>query len=85
LKGFAVFLSVFVSLYSGLHLYLWLKIRQALNLGGMAGALFLLAMITAPVLIRVFERNGFEALARNLAAIGYTWMGLLLLFVSISV
>lgn len=39
-------------------------------------------MVFAPVVIRVSERHGLELIARSLAYIGYTWMGLLFLFVS---
>ena len=37
-------------------------------------------MILAPILVRVSEKAGLEALARILAYVGYTWMGALLVF-----
>ena len=37
-------------------------------------------MILAPILVRVSERAGLEALARILAYVGYTWMGAILIF-----
>ena len=51
---------------------------------GIALAVFLIIMILAPVGVRLLEREGFESLARLLAYIGYAWMGLVFLFVSIS-
>ena len=41
-------------------------------------------MVFAPILVRLLERQGLEAVARFLAFIGYFWMGLLFLFVSAS-
>lgn len=88
MKGFVIFLTVFLSIYSGLHLYAWIKIRQALNLSPAAGfalILLLMVMIVSPILVRLLERGGLESTARLLAYIGYTWMGLVFLFVSISI
>ena len=39
-------------------------------------------MVFAPVIVRILEKHGFESMARLLAYLGYTWMGLLFLFVS---
>jgi len=83
-----VFLTVFLSLYSALHLYSWIKMRQALQIGIGASLLSLLfpaAMIFAPVVVRLLENAGHHGAARLLAYLGYTWMGLLFLFVSLSV
>ena len=44
----------------------------------------MIIMVFVPLLVRFFERLGFEAVARFLAFIGYFWMGLLFLFVSAS-
>ncbi len=52
---------------------------------GFALVLFLMGMIVSPVLVRLLERGGLENTARCLAFIGYTWMGLLLIFISISI
>jgi len=87
LRGFAIFLTVFLSLYSGLHLYAWFKIRQAISMGPAAGSaliFFLVIMIASPILVRLLERGGWENAARLAAFIGYTWMGLLFIFVVIS-
>lgn len=87
LVRFIIFLFVFFSIYGGLHLYAFLKIRQALTFGTGAAvslAAFMAGMIIAPVLIRISERQGFEFLARVLAYMGYAWMGLIFFFVSVT-
>jgi len=87
LGRFIIFLLVFLSLYSGLHLYGFLKTRKALACSpGITAMLvsFMALMVFAPVIIRILERHGFELAAQSLAYIGYTWMGFLFLFVSAS-
>jgi len=82
-----IFLLVFISIYSGLHVYALAKTHQALALNPGATytlAAFLLLMIFSPILVRLLESVGFETTGRSLAYIGYTWMGLLFLFVSSS-
>jgi predicted MPP superfamily phosphohydrolase len=83
--GFIIFLLVFLSLYSGLHLYGFLKVKRALTLDPAATTaliIFMAIMVFAPILVRILERMGFESVARLLAYIGYSWMGLLFLFFS---
>ncbi len=83
----SLFLLTFFLIYSGVHVYFFARVRAAFAFGPAATAcliLFLLAMVCAPVLIRLAERGGFEASARWLAYIGYGWMGLLFLFFSVS-
>jgi predicted MPP superfamily phosphohydrolase len=85
--GFVLFLLVFLSVYSGLHLYALLKVRAALTLGtGMyVGILiFMVIMVLCPIIVRVLERFGLESMARLLAHVGYIWMGFLFLFISAS-
>ena len=81
---FAVFISVFFTLYGLLHSYAFLKVRCALSLsrwGSISLALFMAFMVFFPILVRVLERYGMESVLKVLAYAGYTWMGLLLLFV----
>jgi predicted MPP superfamily phosphohydrolase len=62
-------------------------VRAAFAFGTLTGivlSLFMLVMIAAPVLIRLSEKAGLDLPARFLSYIGYTWMGLLFLFVSAS-
>jgi predicted MPP superfamily phosphohydrolase len=83
----SLFLLSFFLIYGGTHLYFFLKVKGAVNLGTTTGiclALFLLLMTMAPVLVRVLEREGTEAAARLMAYTGYVWMGFLFLFFSAS-
>lgn len=78
------FLSAFLAIYGGGHLYLLARARGACRLAGwptlvLAG--WLLLMLAAPVLTRLFERADHDGLARVTALLGYTWMGLLFYFV----
>lgn len=82
-----LFFVTFFSLYSLLHFYLLMKARSAFNLPGRYVALiipFLVFMIFAPVIIRQSEKHGLDEFARILSYVGYTWMGLLVLFCSVS-
>ena len=83
-----LFLLTFFLLYGSLHLYIFLKIKAALAFGT-ATIIFLLffmaIMVSAPVIVRVSERYGFELSARLISHIGYTWMGILFLFFSFSI
>ena len=45
-------------------------------------AIFMAAMVFAPVIVRILENHGHEFIAQPLAYLGYTWMGLLFVFVS---
>ena len=81
----SLFLLTFFLLYSSLHLYTFLKIKGALAFGAVATILLICLMaimVSAPVVVRVSERHGFELSARLIAYVGYTWMGLVFLFFS---
>ena len=81
----SLFLFTFLLLYSSLHLYLFLKIKETFALGmgmGLGIVIFMAVMVASPILVHVFERYGWEALARLLSYIGYSWLGLIFLFCS---
>jgi len=76
------FLFIF-GVYGGIHVYAFLKARQALGFGWAAGAplaLFMLFMVGAIFLIRTLERHDLELTARTLSWVAYLWMALLFLF-----
>jgi predicted MPP superfamily phosphohydrolase len=82
-----LFLLTFFLVYGGLHLYAFLKVRAAFSFGIQANiflALFMVLMILSPIIVRFAERSGFELAARMFAYIGYTWMGILVLFIAAS-
>jgi uncharacterized protein len=84
---FFLFITTFTSLYTGMHVYAFLKLRRAVSLGWVAAALiaaFMIVMILTPILIRVVESADLEREARIFAYVGYTWMGFLFLFFAAS-
>ena len=81
----AIFLSVFLTLYGSLHLYVFWKAKRAFGFHKHVGVLlglFMGFMTVCPILVRVSERQGLESLAGVLAYGGFTWMGFLFLFVA---
>ena len=77
------FLLTFFSLYSLLHVYVLLRIRSTFALGAVliiVLIIFMAVMVSAPVLVRMAEGRGLEAVARVLSYVGFTWMGLVFLF-----
>ncbi len=83
-----MFLLVFLLIYGGLHLYMFLRARAGLGLGTKTSvyfAAFLMLMVFAPILTRLFEKPGVESIARAIAYVGYTWMAILFLFFSVSI
>jgi len=84
----SLFFITFYLLYSGLHCYIFLKARQAFHFRWTLGipiCVVFLVMILAPVIVRLLEKEGHESLARFTAYTGYSWLGLLFLFFSISI
>jgi uncharacterized protein len=80
-----LFLLTFFLLYGGMHLYAFLKAKTAFAFGLQTSIgvwLFMLVMLFAPFIVRLSERAGLETFARLMSYIGYTWLGILFLFVS---
>jgi len=75
-----LFVFVFLSIYAGMHtLVFWgvsplLKGHPALPA---LCALWMGLMVLMPIAVRLLDHQGFPALARPLAWVGYTWMGFL--------
>jgi len=83
-----LFLFSFFLLYSLLNLYVFLKLKHAYPIGKVTivcAGLFMLAMVFAPVVVRLMEKAGHDDFARFASYIGYTWMVLLFLFFSVSI
>ncbi|MCG6909031.1 MAG: metallophosphoesterase [Deltaproteobacteria bacterium] len=82
-----LFLLLYISIYGGVHAYAFMKLKRGLELG-MTGnsllALLMLLMVVAPMAVRAMEHAVQGTLARGLAVIAFTWMGLVFLFVSCS-
>ncbi|MHB8254502.1 MAG: hypothetical protein ACYDEV_12585, partial [Acidiferrobacter sp.] len=77
---------LFVALYALAHIFIWRVLVSGLLLSAWAQgglALVLLVLGTMPFLARRLERRGHVKLARIFAWVGYTWAGLVLLFVMV--
>lgn len=75
---------VFIALYGLAHVYIWHAIVSGVHLPVWAQGLLafgLLALGLTPFLARRLERRGYAQLGRLFAWVGYTWAGLVLLFV----
>jgi predicted MPP superfamily phosphohydrolase len=82
-----LFLLTFFSIYSLLHLYVFLKIRSAFPLGAVLIIViicFMAVMVSAPVLVRIAESHGLEIVARLLSFVGFTWLGVIFFFFTAS-
>jgi predicted MPP superfamily phosphohydrolase len=78
-----LFLISFLSLYGGMHLYAFLRLRGAFTPGRTAGtvlAVWMALMTAAPLLVRLAEGAGFEQTAGWMAWPGYVWMGGIFIF-----
>ena len=82
-----LFLIFFFLVYGMMHLYAFLRVRAALKFTQSISILvflFMLIMVLAPVIIRLSEHAGYGTFARITSFTGYTWMGILFVFVSFS-
>ena len=78
-----IFLLVVLTVYGGMHAYVFFKASTGLSLGQTAYtglAVFMIAMVLAPFAVRLLERSGHELPASVFAYIGFTWMGFVFLF-----
>jgi predicted MPP superfamily phosphohydrolase len=83
-----LFLLIIFGAYSAMHVYALLKARAAFPFGAVPGAflgLFMACMVFAPIIVRIMERHGYDYPARMVSYIGYSWMGVLFLFFSLSI
>ncbi len=83
-----LFLLVFFSLYGGMHVYAFLKLRNTVPVTtglSIIIAAFMLTMTFAPLVIRLSERQGFEGFAVFMSWLGYLWMAIIFLFCSFSI
>jgi uncharacterized protein len=82
----SLFFVTFFHVFGLTHFYVFQKVRQAYHIGlatGIPLAVFMVVMGLLPVIVRFWERAGYEGAARVAAFAGYTWMaGLFLFFVA---
>lgn len=79
----SLFFTIFLFLYGCMHLYAFLHLRLlcSTRAAQVFLSLFLLAMVPAPVGVRIAEHHGLPLLAVFLGWIGYCWMGFVFLLV----
>ncbi len=83
-----IFLLIYFGIYGSMHAYFFWKTVQALQPQGWWLALltgFLLLMLNGPILVRVLERNDQILGATAMAWVSYTWMAILLWFLSMGI
>jgi predicted MPP superfamily phosphohydrolase len=81
------FLLTFFSIYSLLHVYVFLKIKSAFAPGMVLIIViicFMVVMVSAPVLVRIAESHGLEIVARLLSFVGFIWLGVIFFFFTAS-
>jgi len=84
----ATFLLIYFGIYGSMHAYFFWKTFQAFQPQGWLLLLligFLLLMLNGPILVRVLERNDQILGATALAWVSYTWMAILLWFLSMGI
>ena len=80
-----IFMVIYFGIYGSMHIYFLVKTFQALQPQGwplLFLLAFLLLMVNGPILVRILERNDQILGATALAWVSYTWMALLLWFLS---
>ena len=81
-----LFLITFLTLYGGMHLYAFLRLRNAFRPRPQLQWLlisWMVAMTSIPLLVRAADLFGMEKTAQTFAWPGYLWMGFLFIFTSI--
>ncbi|MEW6108589.1 MAG: metallophosphoesterase [Nitrospirota bacterium] len=83
----SLFLISFFLVYSCMHAYAFLKARSAFGIRAWTSIfimVFMLLMVLAPIIVRLSERAGYQTSARIAAYVGYSWLGIIFLFFSVS-
>ncbi len=81
-----IFISIYLAVYGGMHLYLYRRLRRGFELARgqrLAVFSFLLLMVFGPLISRGIERLGWEGVAEPVAVLVYGWMGVLFLSASL--
>jgi len=82
-----LFFFFFFLVYGVFHAYAFFRTKAAFSLDlrySIYLVLFMLVMIISPFIVYAFERQGLEFFARFMSYAGYLWMGVLFLFISLS-
>ena len=75
-----LFVLVFLSIYTGMHLLVFWGMHPLLARHPAVPTLawlWMVPMVLAPLAVRLLDRSGYEAPARGLAWVAYSWLGFL--------
>ena len=78
-----IFLLIFLCLYGGINFYAFFKAKDFFHFSGTTEIviiILLVALILAPIIIRLAEKIHWETMARTIAYCGYLWMAFVFLF-----
>jgi predicted MPP superfamily phosphohydrolase len=81
-----LFISIYLAVYGGMHLYFYRRLCRGFELGRgqrIAVKAFLLVMVFGPLSSRLLERLGLEGLTESVALVAFSWMGVLFLSASL--
>lgn len=76
-QSFAIFFSLYMLIYGGMHVYVYFKLRSAIGRGWKWTFLFILvsaAMITGARVLWLFDFGDAHTLRKVLSCSGYMWM-----------
>lgn len=80
--GVAIFFTVFLALYGGMHYYIYKKVLPLLPSAHVYIAWLLALLVVSPFIIQFLINANWIGVARVVAGVGYTWMGFALVFFS---
>ena len=83
-----IFLLIFLCLYGGINFYAFFKAKYFFHFSGKTEIIIiilLVALILAPIIIRLAEKIHWETMARTIAYCGYLWMAFVFLFFFINI
>lgn len=83
---FAIFISIYLAIYGGMHLYFYRRFRRGFELSRgqrIAIIAFLVLMVLGPLATRGLETIEWHAVAKIWAVMVFGWMGLLFMSASL--
>ncbi len=79
-----IFLSIYLSIYGGMHVYIYRKAMPLIPSGRWLVIILFCLLVFAPILIARLTHSGLATFALPLAWIAYMWMGFAFIFFSLS-
>ena len=85
--GFLFFIGMFLALYGSLHYYFYRKVTKAFHLAfvpHMILVIILCLLLFSPIIMRMLENAGPEALSTAVTYTGYIWMGIVFMLFALN-